>query len=553
MKRRNFLKKFGTAAAAPLLLNNIPVNSLASTNVLNRLAASMDGENDRVLVLIQLHGGNDGLNTFIPIDQFTEYRRVRQNIAISNTGSRSYIELDTTVSDNQRIGLHPDMKGLKTLYDEGSAAIIQSVAYENMNQSHFRSQDIWHMGGDYDDYLGSGWMGRYLDNLYPGYPEDYPSEDMPDPLGLEIGNSVSLAFHRAEGIPTAISVQNPEQFYNLITNVGVNPPESIENTLYGKELKWIIDIEEKSNQYAGRLKDLFEEGKKAPSATYPETYNQPVSAERNKTNSLAAQLKVVANLIKGGSKTKIYLVRLGGFDTHANQVDPFTNTSLGNHAVLLYYLSETIKVFIEDLKIKGVSNRVMGATFSEFGRRVASNGSYGTDHGSATPMIVFGENTLPGIHGTNPDLSDLEGGNIKQQFDYRQVFTSLLKDWMCASDEAIQQTLFSDFVENRLPIVGNGVGITDSFNANSTSILESPWPNPTVDFITYSYNIARASEINLSLWSSSGQKIKDLVNEYQLPGNYTISDNLDQLPKGAYILRLTTNRGIETAKKIIKS
>ena len=552
MKRRNFLKKIGLGASAPLLLNNIPVNSMAASNALNRIAASVDEDNDRVLVLIQLHGGNDGINTVIPTDQYDKYYNLRPSIAISNTGNRKYIDLDNTLPDNMRVGLHPDMTGIKSLYDDGRAAVIQAVAYENMNQSHFRSTDIWFMGGDYDDYLGSGWMGRYLDYEFPGYPDKFPSTDMPDPLGLEIGNSVSLAYHREEGIPAAISVQNPEQFYNLITNVGVNPPESIENTLYGKELKWIMDIEEKSNQYAGRLKEVFDKGINAEGIVYPETYNQAVSTGRLKKNTLAAQLQVVSRLISGGSKTKIYLVRLGGFDTHANQVESY-NTSLGTHSTLLYYLSSTIKAFLDDLKAQGLNERVMGVTFSEFGRRAASNNSFGTDHGSATPMFVFGDHTIPGVYGTNPDLSDLDkGGNIKQQHDYRQVFTALLKDWLCASDEAIEATQFSDYISSRLPIVGKTVGLdNDDFFANS-STLNSPWPNPTTNLINYNYKLTRASEVNLSLWKSDGTKIKDLINEYQLPGVYEVNDNLVDYPKGAYILRFKTNRGVNTAKKIVK-
>ena len=551
MKRRKFLKQLGLGASAPLLLNNIPVNSLAANNALTRIASSVDEDNDRVLVLIQLHGGNDGLNTLIPINQYGTYNNLRPNIAISNTGNRKYITLDSTLPEEKQIGLHPDMGGLKSLYDDGRAAIVQAVAYENMNQSHFRSTDIWFMGGDYDDYLGSGWMGRYLNYEYPGYPESYPSSDMPDPLGLEIGNSVSLAFHREEGIPAAISVQNPDQFYNLITNVGVNPPESIENTLYGKELKWIMDIEEKSNQYAGRLKEVYDKGKNAESVIYPETYNQPVTSDRYKKNALASQLKVVARMISGGSKTKIYLVRLGGFDTHAKQVEDY-NTSLGNHATLLYYLSSTIKAFLDDLKAQGLSERVMGVTFSEFGRRAASNNSYGTDHGSATPMFVFGDHTIPGVHGTNPDLKDLDkGGNIKHQHDYRQVFTSLLKDWLCASDEAIAASLFSDYVPSRLELVSGAVGIDEPYYSNKPTLF-SPWPNPATDVISYEYDILRASEINLSLYGSDGTKLKELVNDYQLPGKYKITDDISSLPKGAYILRLQTNRGVNTAKKIIK-
>ncbi len=550
MKRRSFLRKLGIGAAAPMMLNNIPVNVLGQSNALARLAASVPEDNDRVMVLIQLHGGNDGLNMVIPANQYQEYNRIRPNIAISDSGAHKYLDLDSSLVE--KTGLHPEMTGIKSLYENGRAAIIQGVAYENMNQSHFRSRDIWFMGGDSDEYISSGWMGRYLDHLYPGYPQDYPTTEMPDPLGLEIGNSVSLAFHRAEGIPTAISVQNPNQFYNLINNVGGQPPESVEDTYYGKELQWIMDIEEKSNEYAGRLREVYEEGvKKASSVVYPEKYHQAVPAGRFSTNSLGAQLKVVSRLIAGGCKTKIYMVRLGGFDTHANQVRDDA-THLGSHAVLMYYLSASINAFMEDLTKQNLDDRVMGATFSEFGRRAASNGSYGTDHGTASPMIVFGKSVQPGVYGTNPDLSNLYRGNITQQHDYRDVFTTLLKDWMGASDEAIEKSRFQDFVENRVRFVEGALGFDDSFKSTRAT-LDSPYPNPVVNYVTYSYSLSRAMEVQISLYASNGMKIKDIQQpDYQLPGRYELVDDLSNLPKGMYILRLTGSGGFERAKQVVK-
>lgn len=255
MNRRSFLKKAPLAAGAPLLLNGLSVRALAEQGPLQRLAAS--SANDRVLVIIQLHGGNDGLNALIPINQYGRYYDLRPNIAIADKGKRGVIPLDSTLPDEQQLGLHPDMLGMKELYDQGLLSIVQSVAYENINGSHFRSRDIWFMGGDYDEYTDSGWIGRYLDQLFPGYPESYPNEGMPDPLGIEIGNSVSLGFHRDNGIPTSIAISNPQQFYNLINSVGVDPPESVADTYYGHELQWILDIEQKSNQYAGRLRELY--------------------------------------------------------------------------------------------------------------------------------------------------------------------------------------------------------------------------------------------------------------------------------------------------------
>lgn len=549
MKRRKFLKGLATATAAPVVLNSVPMQALAQNSELQKVMASLDEDNDRVLVLIQLHGGNDGLNMVVPIDQYSKYYNLRPNIGISDTGNRQYINLDDTLPIENQVGLHPDMQGIKDLYDQGNAAIVQAVAYDNMNQSHFRSRDIWFMGGDYDDYIGSGWMGRYLDHLYPGYPDAYPTTAMPDPLGIEIGNSVSLAFHRAEGIPTAISLQNPEQFHDLITSVGVNPPESITDTYYGEELKWIMDIEKKSNQYAGRLLEVYENGSNTPGVIYPESYHQPVTVDRFKTNGLSAQLKTIARMIKGGSKTKIFLCRMGGFDTHAFQVEAF-NPSFGIHATLLYYISSAVKAFMDDLKGLGLDDRVMGLTFSEFGRRAASNGSYGTDHGTAAPMILFGKGVKAGVVGTNPDLDDLDGGNIKHQHDYRQVFTTVLQDWMCASSSALDDTLFSDFADQKLPLVENPVGL-DDYSYGQKAALLSCFPNPVKSTTTLKYEVQRGAEITISIHESNGRLVRTIKSEHHMPGEYEEEVNLSDLPKGNYIYKLESKFS-KLAKLLLK-
>lgn len=549
MNRRSFLSKIPVAASAPFILNGIPVSAMARHSSLQQMAAASD--NDRVLVLIQLHGGNDGLNTIIPMDQYSLYYNLRPNIAIPDHGSRKFITLDSTLAGEDQAGLHPDMGGVKELYDQGKAGIVQGVAYENINGSHFRSRDIWFMGGDYDDMLGSGWMGRYLDHLYPGYPDAYPSEDMPDPLGLEIGNNVSLAFHRENGIPMAVSVRDPEQFYDLITSVGGLPPESVADTHYGHELRWIMDIEKKSNQYAGRLKEIFEKGSNS-SINYPEKYpfNAPASSVHN---PLSGQLKMIARLLSGGVKTKIFLTRIGGFDTHAEQVESYDPT-MGKHAALLYHISSAVKAFQDDLKALGLEDRVLTMTFSEFGRRATSNGSWGTDHGTAAPMLVFGKHVNPGIIGINPDLTDLNRNNLKNQFDYRQVFGSVLQDWMGASDEVMAKTMFDDYVNNgkKLPIVGNGLVTATSKESfiDKRFRLESCRPNPARKATVIGYYINRPAFVSLSIFDNNGKIVKEVVNEEQSLGGHEVFVDVSDLRPGNYIYRIKAG-GWEAAKRLI--
>ena len=549
MKRRSFLKKLPVAAGTPFVINGLPISALASSGSLQRMAAT--STNDKVLVIIQLHGGNDGLNTLIPVDQYSQYYHLRPNIAIPNRGKRGFIPLDSTLSIEDQVALHPDMIGVKELYDRGEAAVVQGVGYENINGSHFRSRDIWFMGGDYDDELDSGWAGRYLDHLYPGYPEAYPSAAMPDPLGIEIGNSVSLAFHRANGIPAAISISNPDQFYDLINSVGVDPPESIANSHYGKELRWILDIEEKSNQYAGRLKDLYEKGSNSSSVIYPEKYpyNAPISQTKNR---LAGQLRMIARLLSGGSQTKIFVARLGGFDTHASQVESYDST-MGSHAALLYHLSESVKAFQDDLKALSINHRVMTVTMSEFGRRAASNGSYGTDHGTTAPMFVFGSHVNPGVMGTNPDLSALKRNNLPEQHDYRQVYGTLLKDWMEASDDAMTATRFTEYAQPgmKLPLVGGTITSNerDRF-INERYYLKPCYPNPARGLVNLSYRINHTLSVTLTIVNLRGSVVKQVVNERQHPGEYQYAVDVSYLDAGTYLYRLQAG-SFQAARKLV--
>ena len=549
MNRRSFIKKLPVALGAPIVINGMPVTTLASHSHLSSLAAT--STNNRVLVIIQLHGGNDGLNTIIPMDQYSRYYHLRPNIAIPDRGKRSYITLDSTLPVADQVGLHPDMIAIKELYDQGQAAIVQGVGYENINGSHFRSRDIWFMGGGYGDQFDSGWVGRYLDHLYPGYPQAYPSNDMPDPLGIEVGNSVSLAFHRANGIPAAISIRNPEQFHDLVTSVGVDPPESVANTHYGKELRWILDIEEKSNQYAGRLKEIYERGTNASGVIYPEKYPYNAPLERSK-NPLAGQLRMIARLLSGGSQTKVFVARIGGFDTHASQVENYDPT-MGNHAALLYHLSESVKAFQEDLKALSLDHRVLTVTMSEFGRRAASNGSYGTDHGTTAPMFVFGSGVNPGVVGTNPDLNNLRHNNLPEQNDYRQVYGSILQDWLGASDEALAAARFTNYVrpETKLSLIGGTVTSTDGDRfIDQRYRLNSCFPNPAQGLVNFSYRINGVLPVRLTLLDLRGNVVRQIVDEVQTPGEYQYQVDVSYLHAGTYLYRLQAG-SFQSTKKLI--
>src|SRR5690606_34959406 len=218
--RRRFLKQLPATVGLPFALAGVPVSVMAE-NAFTRMARTSSFD-ERVLVILQMHGGNDGLNCLIPVSDYELYYSRRANIAIpSRNSARKYIPLDSTLPPDQQVGLHPDMAAMKAMYDQGRVTMVQGVSYKNNNGSHFRGRDILFMGGAHDEYLQSGWVGRYLQQqIAPKtYPEEFPNSAMPDPLAIEMGSDVSLIFHQQGNIPTSISINDPVGFANLVGNL----------------------------------------------------------------------------------------------------------------------------------------------------------------------------------------------------------------------------------------------------------------------------------------------------------------------------------------------
>lgn len=531
MKRRDFIRNASVASAGPLLLGGVPVFANPANNLLAAWAAS--SPNDRVLVIVQLHGGNDGLNTVIPINNYGMYYNVRPNIAIPQNGTRKYITLDDTLADNQKVGLHTDMTGAKNMYDQGKLAVVQNVAYANLNGSHFRSRDVWFMGGDFDEYLSSSWMGRYLEYYYPNYPDAFPSSEMPDPLAIEIGAGLSLAFHQSNGYSGALGIQDPVAFYNLINSVGTEPLYSFPDNYAGDELRYIMGMERQGNVYAERLRDVYLNGSNDASVVYPQIYPN-LAPQSSLNNGLAPQLKIVARLLSGGCKTKIFLCRIGGFDTHANQVLQ-NDTTMGSHAALLYHISSAVEAFHKDLQAQGLGDKVVTATISEFGRRIASNASYGTDHGNAAPLFVFGNCVKAGVFGTNPSMTDLQQGNLPMQIDYRQVMTALAMDWLGADISALQHIAFTEWVDSRLDIIECQAS---SIAENKTSPQISVRPNPTTNEATIEYKVTESGVYLLSIQTEAGVTVTRRSLEYLTPGNKTLQLDTHDWAAGVYIITI---------------
>ena len=426
MKRRDFLAA-ASASLVPVMLNGFGLKAMSQQSALvQSLLGTQALAGDRVLVIIYLNGGNDGLNTVIPLDQYSLYTGLRSNIAIPQG---SVLSLD----GNSATGLHPAMTGMRDLYNNGKLSIIHSVSYPNPDQSHYRATDIWMTAVDSNQNSDSGWAGRYLENRFPGYPVGYPNAQMEDPLAIQIGYLTSTALLGSQQ-SMGIALNDPNSFYQLVGSGSATSPNDLPCCDAGELIAYIRKQQALSVGYATEIKRAADAGQNL--ATYPAS-----------GNSLSDQLKIVARLIHGGLKTKIYFVSLSGFDTHSGQVDADVLT--GNHAALLGKLSTAIATFQQDLKLQGTEDKVIGMTFSEFGRRANSNSSKGTDHGIAAPMFVFGTNIKHPTIGQNPDLANLTGqsGNkdIPMQIDFRRVYTDVLNDWFGTDHTITNSLLFREF------------------------------------------------------------------------------------------------------------
>ncbi len=534
-------------------------------NPLSRLARLSN--NGRVLIILQMHGGNDGLNTLIPVEQYDTYYSRRANIAIPAKNSlRKYIPLDSTLPSDAQVGLHPDMLAVKGMYDSGRVAFVQGVSYKNNNGSHFRGRDIWFMGGGADDYYPSGWVGRYLQKEFEElgqYPEDFPNDEMLDPLGIEMGSDVSLIFHQQGNIPTSISLNDPEGFAELVNTLQGfqdtevdprgRPPAIIENTAYGKELNWILGLEQKSDDYAQRLYDVFQAGGET-SVTYPEVYpfNAPSGSKRN---GLSGQLKLVAQLLAGGCQTKVFMVKIGGFDTHAEQTTSYDPT-MGSHAALMYHISSAMKAFQDDLKSRSLEDRVLTVSTSEFGRRVHSNGSYGTDHGTGGPIMIFGRAAVPGVVGKVPDMTK---DNIEMQYDYRQVYANLLLDWMEVDKDIITNDIFfGNFIDGPreeggnyepLPLATSVITGNEDFLSQRYA-LDQCYPNPAKTVTNIRFKVNHELPVVIDLFDSRGNRVRNLLNTSFAPGSHSVQVQISDLKPGMYIYQMKAG-GFKDSKKMI--
>lgn len=394
MKRRDFIKTAGLASASFM----VPQFLQAMTK------APFEGKRNRRLVVIQLSGGNDGLNTVVPYTNDLYYK-ARPVIGLKK---ESILRLD------DECGLHPALIGFKSLYDQGQIAIINAVGYPNPNRSHFRSMDIWQSASSSEEYLTHGWLGRYLDALKAS-----PS------TAVELDDSLSLAL-KGESIK-GLAMRDAKNLHNLAHSKSVefHLGHSYDHDHPAAAYLYKTLIETTSSVDA-----IYEKSKvfRSPSI-YPQ---QP----------LGKNMKTIAELIIGGSPTSVYYVSLGGFDTHVSQP--------GAQQRLFTQLSQSLEAFTKDLRDNDMMEDTLVLIFSEFGRRVAENSGRGTDHGTANAVFLLGGNLKkPGRYNAMPDLSDLDNGDLKFKIDFRDIYATILEKWL---DTRAESVLGGPF--NILPILG---------------------------------------------------------------------------------------------------
>ncbi len=373
-------------------------------------ATSADpGKANKILVVIQLSGGNDGINTVIPYAD-PGYASLRPSLGIDR---------GSVVPLSDSVGLHPGLARVKAFYDGGKVAVVQGVGYPNPNRSHFRSMDIWHTAKP-DTFVRSGWLGRYVDACQCG--QDRPLQ------AISVGDQLNGLFWTETTLVPAIASIGA---YSFLTDTKYKNDRTY-------QLQALHNIYTQAGSFSpyetlirqGTLNALS--GSDALQKVAAD-YTTPVTYPAN--NGLASQLKMVAQVIAGNLGTRLFSVSMGGFDTHANQKE--------HHAGLLTGLAEAVDAFMQDLAAMKRQDDVVIMTFSEFGRRARQNGSVGTDHGTAEPMFVIGNPVHGGLYGTYPSLTDLDAvGDIKFTSDFRSVYAGILKNHLGADPAPILDGAF---------------------------------------------------------------------------------------------------------------
>jgi uncharacterized protein (DUF1501 family) len=394
--RRDLLKVGLTGLSVVSLSGTLP--AFMSQFAFGAPATNPSVSNDNILVVVQLSGGNDGLNTVVPYSNDV-YHKARKNIGIKDR----FHKLD----DN--LALNPGMTAFKKMFDDGKLAVINGCGYPEPSRSHFRSMEVWQTANPAES-VPVGWLGHYLDHAIRGTSVDHGTDNFM--RAINIGSELPQALV-AEGPPVP-SIGSIEDF-----RLRYDPASEYDPKTADKILRDLNAMHQSTPalQFLSRQSTnaIIAADKMRSLKGYKTDANYPY-------NSLGPQLRIIAQLISGNFGTKLFYCETGGFDTHANQTNGHEQTLKG--------VADSVSAFMDDLTAKGLGDKVTVMCFSEFGRRVQENDSNGTDHGAAGPMFIAGGRVKGGLHGAYPSLTDLDSGDLKYTTDFRRVYATLLDQWL---------------------------------------------------------------------------------------------------------------------------
>lgn len=510
--RRNFLYSMGVMGGGTMTLSGLPVASLGLSPLAVAGHAGLD-ISDRVLVMIRLKGGNDGLNTIIPTFDYGTYQSNRPNIAIPQ---------DESIPLTSEFAIQNVMSPLMPLWEDGQMKVINSVGYEDPNLSHFESIDIWSTGNKETSPNRSGWLGRYYTEVNPDYIEN-PSTVPP---AVKIGGANSLLYYDDNQVDLGFNVGSANELSSIgDTGTVFDLNANTDPCYYGEQVEFLRTMANSTFRYAEVISEAFNEG---------------TNAVEYQTR-LGNQLSLVSRLIKGGLGTKLYLVTLDGFDTHVNQ---------GNdHANLMEDLSSAVASFYEDLKADNLNQDVLTMTFSEFGRRVQQNASNGTDHGTAAPVLLFG----PGLNGSdilgdNPDLGDLDNvGNLKFGTDFRSIYASVLEYWLCLDASSVDQILGQNYSRMELGLDCSIVNVNTPIRQE---LMHSSYQSNNQLYIKV--NLARPDHLKIELYSILGQQLSVIHQGYVQSGIHTFSTPVGHIGMIPVVYRITNGKNQYSDKVVLR-
>jgi uncharacterized protein (DUF1501 family) len=515
MNRRDFFKIAAPLGIVPMMTRGIPVQAMSATSPFWLNPCNVT---DRSIVVVYLNGGNDIFNTTVPLNQLSDYANFRPDVYLPQN---QLITLDNTLPSSQQIGLHPVLNSFKQLYDNGLMSIVQGVGHAQPNKSHFKALDNWLTASGGNENYRNGWIGRFLDDRYPSY-NGLPFAGELDPLGMLFGRMQNTGFHTFEEHNHEITMSGKDSngFYSVISSIAGEPILNIPDTEHGSMLSYMQTVADSLNVYSQRVQTTFSNGTNSNSVTYPST-------------DLGSQMQTIAKMLSGGSRTKVFMATIGGFDTHSDQVDMGSSTT-GVHAGLLQDVGDCVKAFQDDLAAQNLDNNVLTVIFSEFGRKIVQNGSYGSDHGTLNSMFFIGKGVEGGVVGNNVDLTiqDNPGApNPSQtQYDYRQVYSTILQDWLGANNTSIDN-IFNDkngnsYTSMKVPIINNSnIVPSNCYHTPQANVVNS---SMVVKVILEGFYNASSSEMSTTLANSASFPTAQPYNF--APYNYQGTESFTTLP-----------------------